>query len=219
MSDPFAPPESDVAGPSTAASHRDLGPVLFEVEPVKGGKWRANFHQEHVRAVHVTEGRELVFAREELPKSSSLVFMPGGAIGLSIRSGEPVFVTVPYAESPDFRRWIDPIAKEMMRAPFTKSRVTRGIFTVLFAGLWLSSPTPFLAFFAAWNAVMFGASFLPPSRHVFAVQGVFSIGFVGYFAYSVAIGRTPWWVGLLALFVLLSAMNSFRLFRFFGLRV
>lgn len=216
MTDPFAPPESDIAGATTAFRTSELGPVQFEVEPVKGGKWRASFHPEHVRVFHAMEDRELVYAREDLPAKSSLVFMPGGAIGLTLRGGENVVVTVPKSEKPALRAWIDPIATEMMRAPFVKSRATRGIFTGIFGALWLTNPTSFMAFFALWNGVLFGASFLPPSRYLFLVQGLFSTCFVAYFAYGIVEGRTPWWIGLLALIVLLAALSSFRLYGFFG---
>ncbi|MEQ8279793.1 MAG: hypothetical protein RMA76_04225 [Deltaproteobacteria bacterium] len=215
--DPFATPDADLAGGSSSRSSEELGPTLFAVDPPKGGKWVASFHPEHLYVRNLAGDRELTYRRDELATLGSLVFMPGGAVGVTLRSDERIVVTVPASQQVELRKWIDPIADAMMRAPFAKSRASRGIFGVISVVFYLLDPTTFWLVFAAWNGLMFGASFVKPHRLLLLAQGLFSLGLCAYFGYGVYAHGTPWWILIVVFFVLVAALNSLRLYKFYGL--
>jgi hypothetical protein len=213
--DPFAPPESDVAGPSSHGP-RPFGPPRFTL-PAAGTKWTAKFHDEEIEFVNVDDEHTVVVRRDELPDLGNLVFMPGGAISISIRQPEKIFVRVPKDTHHEMRTWLDPILTDLVQRPARKGVVRN----LLFGGfcllmLVLGDSPIFWILLTGWNVSSIVAGYVRPSRYMFLAGAVAGLTIAGYFTYW-AVTDGTWWMYIFVFLMLVGVASNVQRFRFWGI--
>lgn len=211
-SDPFAPPESDVTGPSSEPL--DRSDVLFTVTPEKHAKWGADFHEAHVEFIRTEDGHRFAVKRDDFPDVGLLSFL-GGNVGVNVKKPERAIVIIPNHLRAEIRAWLDPVLAELIRRPARK-HLPRKILFGLFCGvMFLLDQTTFWILLFLWNLVSIAMGFVKPSRWVFVGSAVYSLAICGYFVYW-AVTNGTWWMLALVGLILFGAYASMQKFKFYG---